>query len=121
MNGKIIVIILVLAAFAAGVIIGPRLGHAPSDDAPSEEKDSGEKKILYWVAPMDANFRKDGPGKSPMGMDLVPVYADEQQGSGSEVVISPEVIQNLGVRTSVAERSKLWRKISTVGFVDYDE
>ena len=31
-------------------------------------------KILYWVAPMDPNFRKDGPGKSPMGMDLVPVY-----------------------------------------------
>ena len=80
-----------------------------------------EREILYWVAPMDANFIKDGPGKSPMGMELVPVYADEQQGSGSEVIISPEVIQNLGVRTSVAERSKLWRKISTVGYVDYDE
>lgn len=80
-----------------------------------------EREILYWVAPMDANFIKDGPGKSPMGMDLVPVYVDEQQGSGSEVVISPEVIQNLGVRTYVAERSKLWRKISTVGFVEYDE
>ena len=84
-------------------------------------KEDEEREILYWVAPMDANFRKDGPGKSPMGMDLVPVYADEQQGSGSEVVISPEVIQNLGVRTAEAERSKLWRKISTVGFVDYDE
>tara|TARA_R110002049_G_C9178700_1_gene563523 strand:- start:39217 stop:40686 length:1470 start_codon:yes stop_codon:yes gene_type:complete len=80
-----------------------------------------EREILYWVAPMDANFRKDEPGKSPMGMDLVPVYADEQQGSGSEVVISPEVIQNLGVRTAEVERSKLWRKISTVGYVDYDE
>jgi Cu(I)/Ag(I) efflux system membrane fusion protein len=80
-----------------------------------------EREILYWVAPMDVNFIKDEPGKSPMGMDLVPVYVDEQQGSGSEVVISPEVIQNLGVRTSVAERSKLWRKISTVGFVEYDE
>ncbi len=84
-------------------------------------KDDKEREILYWVAPMDANFRKDEPGKSPMGMDLVPVYANEQQGSGSEVVISPEVIQNLGVRTVQAERSKLWRKISTVGFVDYDE
>ena len=84
-------------------------------------KEDEEREVLYWVAPMDANFRKDEPGKSPMGMDLVPVYADEQQGSGSEVVISPEVIQNLGVRTAEAERSKLWRKISTVGFVDYDE
>ena len=84
-------------------------------------KEDEEREILYWVAPMDANFRREEPGKSPMGMDLVPVYADEQQGSGSEVVISPEVIQNLGVRTAKAERSKLWRKISTVGFVDYDE
>ena len=32
------------------------------------------KKVDYWVAPMDANYRRDEPGKSPMGMDLVPVY-----------------------------------------------
>ncbi len=32
------------------------------------------KEIDYWVAPMDANYRRDKPGKSPMGMDLVPVY-----------------------------------------------
>ena len=35
---------------------------------------AAEQEILYWVAPMDANFRRDKPGKSPMGMDLVPVY-----------------------------------------------
>lgn len=34
-----------------------------------------EPEILYWVAPMDANYRRDKPGQSPMGMDLVPVYA----------------------------------------------
>ena len=33
-----------------------------------------EKEIEYWVAPMDPNFRRDKAGKSPMGMDLVPVY-----------------------------------------------
>ena len=35
-----------------------------------------EKEILYWVAPMDPDYRRDDPGKSPMGMDLVPVYAN---------------------------------------------
>lgn len=80
-----------------------------------------EKEILYWVAPMDPNYKRDKPGKSPMGMDLVPVYMDEQQAQGSEVVIAPEVVQNLGVRTAQVERSKLWRRINTVGFVDYDE
>ena len=80
-----------------------------------------EREVLYWVAPMDPNYKRDKPGKSPMGMELVPVYKDEQQTQGSEVVIAPEVVQNLGVRTALVERSMLWRKISTVGFVDYDE
>ncbi len=39
---------------------------------------SSEPEILYWVAPMDANYRRDKPGQSPMGMDLVPVYAEEK-------------------------------------------
>jgi len=79
-----------------------------------------EGEILYWVAPMDANYRRDKPGKSPMGMDLVPVYADAA-GNNSSVTIAPEVIQNLGIRTATAERSRLWRGIDTVGYVDYDE
>ncbi len=70
---------------------------------------------------MDANYRRDKPGKSPMGMDLVPVYADGDSGDGSSVTIAPEVVQNLGVRTAVAERTRLWRGIDTVGYVDYDE
>jgi Cu(I)/Ag(I) efflux system membrane fusion protein len=75
-----------------------------------------EREVLYWVAPMDPNFRKDSPGKSPMGMDLVPVYADEVD-AGPGVKISPIVIQNLGIRTQKAKVSKLWRAINTVGTV----
>lgn len=78
-----------------------------------------EKDILYWVAPMDANYRRDNPGKSPMGMALVPVY--KNGGGGSVVTISPEVIQNLGVRTTKAELTRLWRGIDTVGYINYDE
>ena len=90
----------------------------PAQNLSAEED---EREILYWVAPMDANYRRDKPGKSPMGMDLVPVYADADGGDGSTVSIAPEVVQNLGVRTAVAERSRLWRGIDTVGYVDYDE
>ncbi|MDO9533015.1 MAG: efflux RND transporter periplasmic adaptor subunit [Deltaproteobacteria bacterium] len=35
-----------------------------------------ERKIKYWVAPMDPSYIRDKPGKSPMGMDLVPVYEE---------------------------------------------
>ena len=70
-----------------------------------------EKEILYWVAPMDPNYRRDDPGRSPMGMDLVPVYAGYDD--GATVSIAPEVVQNLGVRTAKSERSRLWRGIDT--------
>ncbi|VAW61541.1 Cobalt/zinc/cadmium efflux RND transporter, membrane fusion protein, CzcB family, partial [hydrothermal vent metagenome] len=85
-----------------------------------------EKKILYWVAPMDPNYRRDKPGKSPMGMDLEPVYSDGDEGDNSDekgpvVKISAAVENNLGVRTAAVESGKLWRKIDTVGYVDLDE
>lgn len=82
--------------------------------------EESEKEVLYWVAPMDPNYRRDEPGQSPMGMDLVPVYA-EDAGDGDTITISPEVVQNLGVRTTEAEMSRLWRGIDTVGYVDFDE
>ena len=83
-----------------------------------------EKELLYWVAPMDANYRRDKAGKSPMGMDLVAVYADGGSGSDSgpgTIRISPEVVNNLGVRTAMAEIKSMHSKIKTVGYVNYDE
>jgi len=88
---------------------------------PASSAEDEEREIRYWVAPMDANYRRDKAGKSPMGMELVPVYADEAGTDGSSIRIAPEVVQNLGVRTAVAERSRLWRAIDTVGYVDFDE
>lgn len=79
-----------------------------------------EDEVLYWVAPMDPNYRRDEPGKSPMGMDLVPVYADATGNEGS-VSIDPAMVQSLGVRTATVERGKLWRMINTVGYVAFDE
>ncbi len=86
----------------------------------AENESENEKKILYWVAPMDSNYRRDKAGKSPMGMDLIPYYAGEDDG-GSTVTISPSVVQNFGVRTAKAELTRLWRGINTVGYVNYDE
>ncbi|WP_022960182.1 efflux RND transporter periplasmic adaptor subunit [Spongiibacter tropicus] len=83
---------------------------------------AAEKKPLYWVAPMDPNYKRDNPGKSPMGMDLIPVYKDAvgDQEIGT-VTISPDVVNNLGVRTAPVTRGRLDLTISTVGYVQYDE
>ena len=102
--------------FITLMYIASVLFTTPSLSMAAENSDG----ILYWVAPMDPNYRRDKPGKSPMGMDLVPVYADENT-AGNTVSIKPEVIQSLGVRTAEAERTQLWRGIDTVGYVDYDE
>jgi Cu(I)/Ag(I) efflux system membrane fusion protein len=71
---------------------------------------------------MDPSYRRDGPGKSPMGMDLVPVYEDAgSEGSASTVRIAPEVVNNLGVRTAPVAYAALPTRIRTVGYVQYDE
>ncbi len=89
--------------------------------------DVADEKPLYWVAPMDADYRRDKPGQSPMGMDLVAVYADSSSNSNSDgtgtgiIKISPEVVNNLGVRTSKAKMKVMHSKIKTVGYVQYNE
>ena len=87
-----------------------------TETATAEKK---ENKILYWVAPMDATYRRNEPGKSPMGMDLVAVY--DEGGDENTVKISAAVENNMGVRTAIVKRDKLWRRIDTVGYVDFDE
>ena len=77
-------------------------------------------EALYWVAPMDANYRRDKPGKSPMGMDLVPVFAEDNAEAGV-VKISPVVQNNLGVRLDSVKKGQLGREISTVGYIAFDE
>jgi Cu(I)/Ag(I) efflux system membrane fusion protein len=91
--------------------------------AATEAAGSDSKEPLYWVAPMDPDFRRDQPGKSPMGMDLVPVY--EEGGSGQDapgtVRISPNVVNNLGVRTDMVIQGRLPKNMTTVGYVQYNE
>jgi len=79
-----------------------------------------EKKIKYWVAPMDPNYRRDKPGKSPMGMDLVPVYEDAGGEEGT-IRVDPNTIQSIGVRTAAVTTGELKKTIRTVGRVAYDE
>lgn len=101
-------------------ICGMDLTPLKTGTAGAAEKPRGERKIKYWVAPMDPTYIRDEPGKSPMGMDLVPVYEDEAAG-GAIISIDPVVQQNMGVRMAAVERRDLHRTIRTVGLVDYAE
>lgn len=81
-----------------------------------------ENKIKYWVAPMDPTYVRSKPGKSPMGMDLVPVYDDGAEESDIGTVrIDPVTIQSMGVRTAKVSRGPLKTSIRTLGRVTYNE
>jgi hypothetical protein len=87
------------------------------------------KKVLYWTDPMLPGYRAEGPGKSPMGMDLVPVYEEAQPAAAAgehapdgyaAVMLTPQKQQLIGVTTAPAKRSAMTKTIRTVGRVAYD-
>ena len=81
------------------------------------------KKIKYWASPMDPTYIRNEPGKSPMGMDLVPVYEEEGEAKepASTIRIDPVTMQNMGVRLGRVQRKTLIKHIRTVGNITYDE
>jgi membrane fusion protein, copper/silver efflux system len=78
------------------------------------------RKIKYWRAPMDPTYISDKPGKSPMGMDLIPVYEGEEP-SDNVIHVSPAFVQNFSVRTAVVETGSIASDIRTVGVLAYNE
>lgn len=97
-------------------------GMVADHQTQSNQAKKKDKNIKYWVAPMDTNYRRNKPGKSPMGMDLIPVYEVSNDEQYTDLVkISPEVVNNLGVRTEKVTFSSTARIINAVGYIHYDE
>jgi len=112
----LLIAVLGIAAIAAGtwyVLTRGKEATAPAAGAAAEK----ERKILYWTDPMIPGFKSDKPGKSPMGMDMVPVYADDAAADGAAVTIRPEVVQNLGVRTYPVKRGAPPRRVVVTGYL----
>jgi Cu(I)/Ag(I) efflux system membrane fusion protein/cobalt-zinc-cadmium efflux system membrane fusion protein len=88
--------------------------------APAARK---ERKIKYWVDPMDPNYVRDKPGKAPCGMDLVPVYEEEGGAAAAPgvIAVSPATLQSMGVRTAKVEVRPLAHDTWTVGLVTFNE
>jgi Cu(I)/Ag(I) efflux system membrane fusion protein len=85
---------------------------------PAPPAAGGDHKILYYRNPMGLPDSSPVPKKDSMGMDYIPVYAEE---SGGTVTISPERIQMLGVRTEAASFRPMAHTVRAVGTVVADE
>jgi len=83
-------------------------------------KKSGKKIISYYRHPHKPTVTSKVPKKDEMGMDYIAIYETESDDS-SNVFISPRIVQNMGVRTAIADKGTLWRRIETVGYVGFDE
>lgn len=137
---RVIVITFTLLIISALIGIGGWLAHersrsqisvatAKEDTAAEKHLKSGMvdprtgKKIKYWVAPMDPTYVRNEPGKSPMGMDLVPVYEEEgeEKEPASVIRIDPVTMQNMGVRLGRVKRKPLVKTIRAYGNIAYDE
>ncbi len=99
-----------------------RLVPLNMDSSAGAGNSAGEqRKILYYWDPMlGPSSIAHVTGKSAMGMDLVPVYEDEQS-AGPTVTIDPTIVQNMGVRTAEVSRGPLAKTVRAVGILEVPE
>ena len=85
---------------------------------------SEDRKILFYRNPMNPAITSPEPTKDSMGMDYIPVYAedgkDEKTLAGT-VKIDGVTVQNISVRTAIAVETMLSHTVRAVGRVTYDE
>lgn len=104
---------------AAAAVLGlAACGRSGKSGAPQKQ----ERKILFYRSPMDPNQTSPVPAKDSMGMDFVPVYADERASAAApgSFNVGEGRLQLIGVKTGTAERRDLVRTIRTVGRVAFD-
>jgi Cu(I)/Ag(I) efflux system membrane fusion protein/cobalt-zinc-cadmium efflux system membrane fusion protein len=96
----------------------------PASHGQHDEPRRDEAEILFYRNPMDPTITSPVPAKDEMGMDYVPVYAEDARqsvGAGNEVRIDPTVVQNMNVQTVTVQRRDVTHEIRTVGYLEYDQ
>lgn len=116
---------LLVASVAIALVVGLGGGYWYANSSKSDDAESASAvgpTPLFYRNPMNPEVTSPVPAKDQMGMDYIPVYEVEDPNTQPGTVsVDPVTVQNIGVRTSVAERRTLAREIHTVGRVDYDE
>ena len=98
----------------------PRISESQAQ-AETADPAKGERKILYYRNPMGLPDTSPVPKKDPMGMDYIPVYADDTPDDSGAVVVSPARVQNLGVKTALVELRTMEATVRASGRIEIDE
>ncbi|MCK6410659.1 MAG: efflux RND transporter periplasmic adaptor subunit, partial [Thauera sp.] len=94
---------------------------APATRAAAAPASAGERQILYYRNPMGLPDTSPVPKKDSMGMDYIPVYANDKPDDSGAVVVSPARIQTLGVKTAEAELRAVDSAVRASGRIEIDE
>ena len=92
-----------------------------SKSSPSTSRSSNERKIKYYKSTMTPGEVKPSPGKDSMGMDMVPVYDDEDAAAENKIQIDAATTQRMNLKTALVEQGPVRREFRTVGAVAYNE
>ena len=112
-----------MAAGAAGSYWYAHRSETVATPAAAEQSQpaKADRKILYYRNPMGLPDTSPVPKKDSMGMDYIPVYADEQDDPGT-VKVSLDKIQRIGVKTEKVESPhRSSAPCAAVGTVEHDE
>lgn len=107
-----------------GYWIAGEQAATPTPGQPHVASASQERKVLFWRNPMNPAITSPVFMKDDMGMDYLPVYEEGTPAAvavAGTVRIDPVTMQNIGVRTVVAERRPLAHLIQVPGRVEVDE
>jgi Cu(I)/Ag(I) efflux system membrane fusion protein len=131
-TGIVVAAALLALAAGGGYWLGKRGGNEPAATstqatATAPASSPQARKLLYYRNPMGLPDTSPTPKKDPMGMDYIPVYEGEDDsaaggsGSSTQIKISTEKVQKLGVRTEPASLRSLDKTIRAAGRIEPDE
>jgi Cu(I)/Ag(I) efflux system membrane fusion protein len=107
------------AALAPSLVqtIRPVTMEANGQGSQAEPRAPSGRKVLYYRNPMGLPDVSPAPKKDSMGMDYIPVYADEASGPANAMQVSVDKVQRAGVRTEPATKRTLLRSVRATGTV----
>lgn len=104
----------------SGVVIFTAAEQHGETQTPAAETPS-ERRILYYRNPMGLADTSQTPKKDWMGMDYIPVFADEANLPPGSVRIDMAKVQRAGIRTEEVAKRNVTRTVRATGIVTPDE
>lgn len=109
--------VIACVALIVGLLAGPWAHGLVGELRANQEQRAADG--TWYISQMHPWIIQPEPGQCPIcGMDLTPV--DPKRFAG-EIAIDPVIVQNMGVRTALADRGPIVRQIRTAGTVEWDQ